>query len=216
MQQRLGGLFAHARHAGNVIRGVAHQRQEINNQLWRDAVLGNHLIRPEDSVGHGIDQGDARRHQLGHVFIAGADQDWATCPFRFPRQGANHIVSFDARDSHQRQPHRFHHLMQRLNLRAQIVRHRRAVRFVMLEQFITEGFPFRIKDHDGMSRLILQYQTAQHIQYAVLSPGGLPCAVSQRRKRMIRPIKIGGAVNEDERVFWDLNHNFRACLSDYG
>ena len=61
------------------------------------------------------------------------------------RAGANHIVSFDARDSHQRQPHRFHHLMQRLNLRAQIVRHRRAVRFVMLEQFITEGFPFASK-----------------------------------------------------------------------
>jgi hypothetical protein len=33
---------------------------------------------------------------------------------------------------------------------------------------------------------------------------------------MICPIQVRRAVDEDKRVFWDLNHNVRACLSIMG
>ncbi len=100
--------------------------------------------------------------------------------------------------------------MQRLNLRTQIVRHRRTVRFVVLEQFITEGFAFRVKHHGRVGRLVLQYQASQHIQHAIHRAGGLASAVGQRRKRVIRPIQVRRAIDENKGIFWDLNHNVRA------
>ena len=106
--------------------------------------------------------------------------------------------------------------MQRLDLRTQIVRHRRAMRFIVLKQFITESLPLGIKHDDSVGRLILQDQASQHIQHAIHCACRFTSAIRQRGERVICPIKVRGAVNEDERVFWDLNHNFRACLSDYG
>ena len=45
--------------------------------------------------------------------------------------------------------------MQRLNLFAQIVRHRRTVRFILLKHFIAEGFAFGIKHYRNMTWLNL-------------------------------------------------------------
>ena len=47
------------------------------------------------------------------------------------RQRADDVVGLDALDAQQRQPERLDRLDQRLDLRAQVVRHRRAVRLVL-------------------------------------------------------------------------------------
>ncbi|MNP35169.1 hypothetical protein D3C76_1284910 [compost metagenome] len=100
--------------------------------------------------------------------------------------------------------------MQGFNLRAQIVRHRRAMGFVMFKQLIPESFAFRIEDYGGMARLILQDQATQHVQHAIHCARRLSRAVGQRRKRMIRPIEVRRTVDENKRIFGDLNHNVRA------
>lgn len=61
-----------------------------------------------------------------------------------------------------------------------------------------------------MGWVVLQNQAAKHIQHAVHCAGRFPCAVGQRRKRMIRPIQVRRAIDEYKWVFWDLNHNVRA------
>ena len=98
MQQRLRGLFTHARHARNVIRGVAHQREEVNNQLRRHAVFGHHFVRAENGIGHGIDKRNARGDKLRHIFIPGADKHRAARFFRFTRQRTDHVIRFHAGD----------------------------------------------------------------------------------------------------------------------
>ncbi|MMZ69150.1 hypothetical protein D1872_319340 [compost metagenome] len=80
----------------------------------------------------------------------------------------------------------------------------------MLEQFIAERFALRIKNDRSMRWLILKNEAAQHIQHAIHRAGRQPRAIGQRRKRMIRPIKVRRAIDENKRVFWDLNHSVRA------
>ncbi|MNT64334.1 hypothetical protein D3C72_2022260 [compost metagenome] len=95
-------------------------------------------------------------------------------------------------------------------MRTQIVRHRWTVGFVIFKQFIAERFALRVKNDRCMRWLILKDQTAQHVQHTVHRAGRQPCAIGQRRKRMIRPIKVRRAIDENKRVFWDLNHSVRA------
>ncbi|MNZ79610.1 hypothetical protein D3C78_982170 [compost metagenome] len=76
--------------------------------------------------------------------------------FSFQRQRAYDVVGFDAGRDQQRQPHGLDHFVQRFDLRAQVVRHRRPVRFVFCEQLIAEGFSFGIKHHRNMAWLVLQ------------------------------------------------------------
>src|SRR5690606_23073686 len=106
--------------------------------------------------------------------------------------------------------------MQRFDLRTQIVRHRRSVRFVMFKQLVAEGLALGIKHHSSMRRLVLKDQASEHIQHTVHRTGWFTGAVSQRRKRMVSAIKVRRAVNKDKWVFWDLNHDVRACLLNYG
>ncbi len=43
-----------------------------------------------------------------------------------------------------------------------------------------------------------------------IAPVSSPALLVRGRKRMIRPIQVRRAVDENKRVFWDLNHNVRA------
>lgn len=138
-----------------------------------------------------------RRHQLRHVFVAGADQHRVASFFGLQRQRTDNVVRLNAGRHQQRQAHRLDHVMQRLDLRTQIVRHRWPVRFVFGEEIIAEGLPFGIKHHGNVARLILQQQAAQHIQHAVHRAGRLTRRVGQRREGVISAVEVGGTVNQD-------------------
>ena len=119
------------------------------------------------SLRHGIDQRDMRIDQLRHVLVAGRN-DCSACsrvrpvspacrshhpPPRLPRS-ASASPLHDA-------------LMQRLDLRRQIVRHGRAVRLVLRIQVVAESLAFCIEYAGAIMGLVILVQTAQHVEHAV-------------------------------------------------
>ena len=72
--------------------------------------------------------------------------------------------------------------MQRLDLFTQIVRHRRAMGFVLLKHFIAEGFAFGIKHHRNMAWLNLRNQAFQHIQHTIHGACRFTVGVGKRRE----------------------------------
>ena len=198
VEQALRGLFADARHAGNVVDLVAHQRQVVDDQLGADAELGLHAFHVVDAAGHGVDQAHVRADQLGHVLVTGGDHHVAAGAGATPRQGADHVVGLDAVHAQQRQAEGPHAGVQRLDLHAQVVGHRWAVRLVMLEQLITEGRPLGIEDHrEGAVRVLLA-QAEQHVQHTLHRAGRQAGRSGQRRQGVEGAVQVGRTVHQDE------------------
>ena len=91
------GLRPHFFHARHVIHAIADEREIVHDTLGGHAEFGHYPGYVELFIAHGVDQLDVRIDQLRHVFIAGGDHGVHAVFFGFMRQGADHIVGFDAR-----------------------------------------------------------------------------------------------------------------------
>ncbi len=192
---RLGADLGHAR---DVVRAVPDQGQVVDDLLGPDVELGLHAVAVEPRAGHGVDQADPLVDQLRHVLVAGGNHRRDARLGGLAGERADDVVGLDALDAQQRQPHGGHGIEQRLDLRAQVVGHRRAVRLVLLEQLVTERPSRRVEDHgDEGGRLILE-ELVEHVQHAEHGAGGLAARCRQRRERMEGAIQVRRAVDEVE------------------
>src|SRR5690625_4580578 len=92
LNECLGGFFPHPWHAGNVVRLVTHQGQEIHHPLWTKTVF---LLYPrliQSAAGHVIDQRHMLVNQLRHILIAGGYHHIPARFSRLPGQGANDVI----------------------------------------------------------------------------------------------------------------------------
>ena len=92
LQQGQGGFLAHSRHAGNVVRGIAHQGQKIDDQAGLDTKFFLHPRRVHHQTRHGVDQGDVGVHQLRHVLVAGGYDHRTAGGAGLRRQRADHVI----------------------------------------------------------------------------------------------------------------------------
>ncbi len=146
--QPLGGrLRSDAWHARNVVRGVADQRQVVDDLLGRHVELLLHASAVERRVAHRVDERDVLVDELRHVLVAGRDHRLLAGGRRLACERADHVVGLDALDAQQRHAQRLDGFEQRRDLRAQVVRHRRAVRLVLGEQVVAEGLARRVEHH---------------------------------------------------------------------
>ena len=130
-------------------------------------------------------------HQLREVLVTGRDQGIRLLLGRLFRIGADDIVSLDTRHDDHRITQCLDQFIQRLDLVAKIIRHRRAVRLVLFIEIIAESLALGIEHHSDMFRLIFFDQFIQHIDDAVDRPGWLTLAVGQRRQRMESTEQVG-------------------------
>ena len=86
--------------------------------------------------------------------------------------------------------------MQRLDLYLEVIRHRRAMRLVLLVDIVAKGFALGIEHHGHVFGLVLFAQLAQHIDHTINGTGRLPLAVGQRRQGMKSPKQVGRAINQ--------------------
>ena len=111
----------------------------------------NFVLTPARSstrAAHGVDQRDLRRHELRHVLVAGGDQHAEVLPSRRAQASVPITSSASTPVSRRmRQAHAAHRFEQRLDLRAQVVGHRRAMRLVLGEQLVAEGLAGRVEHH---------------------------------------------------------------------
>ena len=114
LHQFAGALFADARHAGDVVRGVAPQREDVAHQLGIvDAVL-----LADSLASHDLDAPlgapllvDAAviAHQLPVVLVRSDHVDIVTGLDALLREGSDHVVGLIARDLEDRDAHRLEH-----------------------------------------------------------------------------------------------------------
>ncbi len=214
VEQATCRLLAHAWHARNVVDLVAHQREEVDDQFRADAELGLHALDVIDAAGHGVDQGDVRADQLGHVLVAGGDHHITAQRRALPRQGADDIVCLDPFHAQQRQPQCTDAGMQRLDLHAQVVGHRRAVRLVVLEQRVAKGRTLGVENHCERAVRILPAQAKQHVQHTLDRTGRLAGRGGQRRQCVEGAVQVGRTVHQDEGgLAHERNQPFRRARS---
>ena len=197
-QQGQGGLFPHARHAGDVIDFVAHKGQQIDDPLRRNTEFILHPLAVQHRVGHGVDQRDPLAHKLGHVLVAGGDDHRRTRLAGLAGQGADNIIGLNPGLAEQGQAHGAHDAVNRLYLLTQLVRHGRAVGLVLGIPLIAEGFALGVEHHgDGAGGVILA-QPAQHVNDALDRPGCRAAGGAQRWQRVVGPVQIRGTVYQDQ------------------
>ena len=145
-----GGLLAHPRHAGNVVRRVALERLVID-----------HLVRPQPEPlvdpRHVVDdrvldagarrhQADARRDELEHVEVDGDDRRLqVVAVVELARDRPDDVVGLVAGHLVDRDPEGLHDLAHLRKLVAQVVRHLHAGCLVVRVLLVAEGRPREVE-----------------------------------------------------------------------
>jgi len=190
----LGPALLDTRH---VVHGVAHQCQQVDDLVSAHAELVHHRsIRIHAAAGHGVDQFDARAHQLREVLVAGGNGHLQVLRHALQGQRADHIVGFHAGDAQDADAQRFDDAAHRLDLAAQVIGHRRAVGLVLVVQVVAEGLARRVDDEGDVGRSLLQ-RRAQHVDHAEQRAGGLALCIGQGRQRVERAVQVTGPVDQD-------------------
>ena len=206
------GLGAHFVDARDVVGAVADQREVIHDLLGPHLKLGFHAIAVEARIGHGVDERDVAIHQLRHVLVTGGDHHLLAGLGGAARQRADDVVGLDAFDAQQRQAQRLDRIEQWLDLRAQVIGHRRAVRLVGGKEVVAEGAAGGIEHHHHAAAGLLAREPLQHVQHAIDRARGLAARVGQRRQRMEGAIQVGRAVDQDQRCGVAQWMRFRGSL----
>ena len=209
-QQAHGGLFAHTRHAGNVVDLVAHQGQEVDDVFRADAKFLVHASHVQHASGHGVDQGNVPVHQLCHVLVTGRDDHRAPLGGAVARKRTDDVVGFNTLDAQQRVAQRLHAGMQRLDLHTQVVRHAGAVGLVLGKHGIAESAAFCVEHHCKQTIGVLFAQALEHVQHTLHRTGRHALGRGQRRQRVEGAVQVGGTVHQDEgRLAHEQNQPFR-------
>ena len=180
--------------AGDVVDGVADQREVVDDACRRHAELGGHSGLVERFLAHGVDQRHMVVDQLRHVLVAGGDDAVDALALGVMHQRADDVVGLDAVDDDERPAFGADRRVQRLDLAGEIVRHRRAVRLVRGIQRVAEGLALRV-EHAGdiIGRMVLP-QFVQHRQHALDRIGRFTRRIAQVGQRMECAVQIGRAV----------------------
>ena len=199
-----GGFRPDFGHAGDVVRAVADEGEEVDDLVGAQGV---HFEALGDVGGggyrvfHGVEQGDVGMgEQLRHVFVAAGDDDLVVLGERFHGKCADDVVRFHAGLDDEREAERFDEAVQRLDLYAQFFRHRRAVRLVGGVEVMAEGFAFGIKDDAEVGGLVVVVEFGEHFDDAVQRAGRVAVAGGERRQAVVGAEKVGRAVHKDDEV----------------
>ena len=213
--QPLGrSLGADAGDAGDVVGGVADEREVIDDALRRHAELPDHRVAVVDRVGHGVDEFHRPVHELRQILVAGGDERVQAGGGRLGGERTDDVVGLDALDLQQRQAHGAHDGVQRLDLAGELVRHRRAVRLVVGEQVVAEGLAAGIEHHGDAGGIVFGQQLAQHIDHAVDGAGRLAARVGEPRQGVERAVQIRRAVHQHKQ--WPRRRRRRGGLAPRG
>ena len=173
LHQREGGLFADALHAGDVIRGVAHQALHLDELLRRKAVffLNGILVHHHGLAAshHGSSQqyGGALAHQLQAVAVSGGKETVIFPGGAGSSQCAQNIVRFPALGGNGAVAKVCQQLLEHRHLLCQFLGHGVAGGLVAIVHFMPEGGSFQVKSHGHLVRLALLEQGEQNVQKAI-------------------------------------------------
>jgi len=193
-----GGLGPHLRNAGDIVRGIANERQVIDDQLRRHAVLLFYACRIEHRIAHGIHERDAVVDDLGEVLVAGGNEGRYAVSLRLARECGDDIVGLDAVRDDQRQSLGLENRMHRFDLADEVGRHGRTVGLVFWIDRGAEGLLSGIENHREIIGCIIGEQLAHHVDDAIDRPGTIARGVAEIAHGVEGAEEIIGSVYENE------------------
>ena len=192
-------LLADARHALDVVDGVAGQRQDVHDLLGRHAELLPHALRVEPGpLVARVEHPHAVVDQLEHVLVAGHDHHLVALVRRTLRHGPDHVVGLESLAGEHRDAERLAGAMDVGDLFGEVVRHRRAVRLVVGGQGVAEGRPGEVERAGDQLGPLVGDQLAQHRDEAVDGVGGPAIRAGQPADRVVGAIHLRIAVDQEQ------------------
>ncbi len=161
-------FFADTFRPGNVVNRIAHQGHHVGDFFRRHAhdlfyfrVINDQvrLIGPRAGAQHAHFAAD----QLHHVLVASHQENFEPRLGSLLRERAHHVVGLEAVEFQYRQLHGFAHPPHVGQLHGKLVRHRRALRFVLRKQFVAKRRLSRIENHCKVVGRMFLRQLAQHV-----------------------------------------------------
>ena len=205
-------LGANARHAGNVVRGVALQTIEVRHQLGRDAVVQvvHGLRRHNADVAHALLGGNdlhVVRGQLVHVPVASEEQHLVASLLAAASQGAQDVVALPALALAHRHVQRAQQVLDHGKLLVQGRVHGRALGLVLGQHLHADGGLALVEGADDAVRLEGLVQLDEHVEEAEERVGG----ATVRRVHGLAD-GVEGAVHEGVAVYDRDDPALRGCF----
>ncbi len=200
------GFWADAVNAGNIVDGIAHQREHIAELFGRDTEFFLDLGRAQPHVLHRVEHVDraAMRvaDQLHQILVRTDDGDVPAPLRRLDRIGGDDIVGFQPGlfDAWQRE--RASGVADQRELRAQIFGGIGALGLVFGIDIVAEALRILVEDHRQMGRAVLLIELVgklpQHGRIAINRAHRRALRIGERGQAVIGAEDIGRAIDEIE------------------
>ena len=193
----LGAALVDSRH---VVHLVAHERKVVDDALGIDPVLFKHAGSVEHLTGHRVDEGHMLINDLRQILVTRCNHRVHAPVCRAAGERGKHVVGLNPRHDQKRNAHEAHKLLDRLDLAAQLGRHRRPVGLVLGIKLMAERLSRRVEDAGDRIGLHKPGNVPQHRVESLDRPRWLPAAGRERRQGVKCAEKIVGTVNKEQ--FW--------------
>jgi hypothetical protein len=198
LDEGLGRLFADPGHAGDVVRGVAPEGQDIDDLAGRDPEEVLDVGLADLGLFRRVPDGRRRVDDLEEVLV-GRDDDRADVPGRRARgQGRQDVVGFVLRVFGRGDAEGPEDVLEDGHLDGQVLGHRLALGFVIDEGLVADGRALDVEDDPGVLRLLPVQDLAQGAEEAVHGARGEARRVGQALDGVVGAVEQGVAVDEDE------------------
>ncbi len=196
----LGADLLDARH---VVDRVAHQRLVVDHQVGRHTEFRRDTGHVALLAVHRVDDGDVLVHQLAQVLVAAGHDHFDALRRGRLGQRADHVVGLDVGHAEHGPAHELHHLVDGIDLAAQVVGHRRAVGLVFGVQVVAKRLARRVEDAGRVVRANLAAQRRHHVDHSADGAGGRALRVAghgpQVGHGMEGAVEIARAIDEQQR-----------------
>ena len=200
------GFGPNPRHTGNVVGGVAHQRQDVPHHVRLHALGLEHIRRGHQGIFHRIKHVHPRRTQLGEVLVA-AGNSYRQIGMFCGAPGddrSNGVIGLHPLKTEHRNMHQAQELQTSFHLGAKVFRGFVSVGFVIGIQLGAErfGIPRRVNHHHQLGGLVRANHVEQSPRKAVHQMGWLPRHRTGHATtdRVVRPKEGRVAVNNPKSV----------------
>ena len=179
-------LRSDRRNAGDVVRRVADKRQEIAHLGRRNAELLQYLGRAVRLVAHRVPHDDALAEKLHQILVGPHDDDEEPLPDGVLHGGRDEVVRLDAVSLKNGNAVGLDDFAGSFHLEGEIGRPRRARRFVVGIELVTEGASLRVHRDREVRRASFADELLQHRHGPVGGVRRLPSCSRAARSRGTR------------------------------
>ncbi len=201
VQELRGRLRTDRGHAGDVVRGVAHQREQIAHLTRRHAHLLGRLGLTEDLVAHGVPHEHVLPvDELQEVLVGAHDDHAQPLGARAPHDRRDEVVGLDALLRVERDRVRVDDVLEPRHLRNELGRRGRARRLVRRVHAVARRRTAPVERDGEQARLLLLHELEQHRDDAVDRVRRLAARGRERRDRVKRAEDVAAEIDDVERA----------------